>query len=312
MKKNAIKFLSLTIAIVMLVACTTALVACDKESVDVFEKTTRFNFDVARVSAFGGEATDMGGLVGLILPIVTDEDMENLWALDAKTSYVEFYADGTMHAQIQTAPNIFNKIGDIVEGLSSLMGGGGEDVSEMNLNAMLADLHLENFIATYIEPMFPGWTDKLKQGDLKGAMGLIESSLGFNITGIDTEDEGVKAIVESIAKNMRESNHFKIDDDIDILGAFQALTDENGEGVRIAITFDSTYKIVSNVASDGKVHQAIYLGGLADNTSTQPWGVFTMTNNADSDDADLQALGGRRIVWRFNVANVSIPCNEVL
>ncbi len=310
--KKTVKILSLTIAIVMLVACSLSLVACDDKPAEFFEKTTRFNFDVKRVSAFGGEATDMGSLVNLILDIVTDEEMPSIWALDASTSYIEFKPDGTMHAQIQTAPNIFNKIDAIVGALASFAGGGGEDVGDMNLNAMLADLHLENFIATYIEPMFPGWTDKLKQADLKGAMGLIEASLGFNITGIDTEDEGIKAIVDSIAKNMRESNHFKVDEGINILGAFQALTDENGEGVRIAITFDNTYKIVQNVSADGTVHQSIYIGGLASNASTQPWGVISMTNNADSDDEELQALGGRHIVWRFNVANVSIPCNEVL
>ncbi len=299
MKKTCIKALSLTLALVFLVACVCVFVACDEEAPPpscTFDKTTRFGIDFEDILLAGSS-------LGAILAPFTNSDGD-AWLIDGENSYVEFYTDGTMHAQIQTAPSIFEKLGE----LGSLLG----DDADGDLNTMLASARLERLIEIYVEPMFPGWTDKLKQEDLKGAMELIEGSLGFGISGIDFENEGIKRVVASLASNMRESGRFKVDDDVDLTSILGALKDENGQGVRLSIEFDNTYRLVERVAQDGKPHQTIFIGDVAFNTATQPWAVMSMSNNADSEDEKLQALGGRRLVMHVNLANATIPCNEIV
>ncbi len=290
MRKNTIKIISVTLALMMVLVCAVTFVACGEMPTYTFGKTTRFCVDFQNITLSGGS-------VGAIIAAFVDEE-SSMWLIDAQNSYVEFYPDGTMHAQIQTAPDVFSKIAALLEGKS--------------LNDVIADLHLENLIEIYVEPMFPGWTEKVNQADLKGAMALVEGSLGFSVKGIDFDDEGVKSIAQSIANNMTQNNRFKIDDDIDTLAIFQSLKDEDGQGVRLSIEFDNCYKLLELTAQDQKIHQAIYVGEISSNTSTQPWAVLSMTNNADSDDLTMQALGGRRVTFTLGIANATVPCNEVL
>lgn len=166
MKKT--KIIAVATIVMILFVCVFALSACN-ETDDVFKdgKTFTIDNDVTNI---------MGTFTGAALGIT-----ESL-ALDMDQTYFEFTKEGTLHAQIQTKAGLFADL----DGIFEFMGKSEEDVRNM-----LASYNISVTLNRYAEPMFPGFQAKLKDGDLKGAFGLIKSSLGFDITGLDSENQEI-------------------------------------------------------------------------------------------------------------------------
>lgn len=111
-------------------------------------------------------------------------------AVDMDKTYFEFRPDGTMHMQLTTKDGVFGKIQGLLED------------NNIDISAALTSFDIKGSVNGYVEPMFPGFAAKLSQADLEGALELIHHSLGFNITGLDYEDDGVKEALAYVAENM--------------------------------------------------------------------------------------------------------------
>lgn len=169
-------------------------------------------------------------------------------------SYVEFGTDGKMHLEVTTNDGI-------VDTLLSFLGGNGADTE--NTGSMLSSFDLEGIIDSTVEPMFPGFKAKVRAGDLAGALKLIQDGLGFNITGLDYEDAGVKYILNYIAQNMTLPAD---------------LVDRLPENLKLSLTLDTQYYLKDVKGTDGKEYKAIYLSHIGASDATQPYGIFTITN----------------------------------
>ncbi len=255
MKKNFVRISAIIIVMLVLCCCVFALAACDEndetptENPAQFKENTRFYIDNETTDFMGQINGGEDGESGLL------DKIEHI-ALNNEQTYFEFGKDGMLHAQVQTKDGLFADI----DGLLSLIKGFNKD---FDINAMLGNFDIEGGLNYYVEPMFPGFSAKIEAADLKGALGLIQHSLGFNIDGLDYEDEGVKEALQYVAQNKS------------LPGNLLSLIPKD---TVLRLTFDTQYAIRRLTGSDGKQYTAIYLGyNVKDNPDTEPFGVFTMT-----------------------------------
>lgn len=271
MKKNFVKISAIIIAVLTLCCCAFALVACNEDEKPAqFKEDTRFAIDNSTTDFMGqinGGEDGESGLLNLI------EDI----ALNMDESYFEFKKDGTLHAQIQTADGLFANLNGLLSNptVKSLLG-------DFDINAMLENFDIEGGLNFYVEPMFPGFKAKLEAADLKGALELIRHSLGFNIEGLDYDNAGVKEALAYVAENMKLPPN--------LLGLIPSDT-------VLKLTFDTQYAIRYLKGSDGKEYKAIYLGyAVKDNPTTEPFGVFTMTEEG----------GAKKLLLRLEFMDINI------
>lgn len=235
MKKSVLKIFVILTLVAIIALVPVMLTACDKEPDDsIYAGGKRF--------AISGDTEIMGFPFSIIMAAALDKD----------NTYFEFGENGYLHAQLQTKQGLVGNLG----GIFALMGKSQEEVE-----AMLSTMDLSGMVNSYVEPMFPGFTDKLKAGDLKGALGLIKSSLGFNITGLDFDNEQIVEAVKYIGETMYLPANL-----LDIIPQDTVLT----------LTFDTQYARRKLTTTAGETIDAIHLGyKVKDNPSTQPFGVFT-------------------------------------
>ncbi len=93
-----------------------------------------------------------------------------------KTSYMEFRPDGTMTLRIM-----------LPDGASSLVDGLLEGVD-------LSTVDISPIVDKYAVELFPGFTTD----DVLYSFDLLDDNLGLSFVGLDTEHEGIKALIESI------------------------------------------------------------------------------------------------------------------
>lgn len=201
-----------------------------------FDKNMRFSFDVNNISVMQFDST----LIKLVCSMV----------LDVQNSYVEFGTDGHMHLEIKTLSGLFGNIND-------LLGDQAEGIG-----AMLENFDIAGGVDSMVEPMFPGFKAKLSAGDLRGALKIIQDGLGFNIVGLDYENENVKYILNYVAQNMKLPP--------DLLSRIPADT-------QLTLTFDSQYYLKDVKGADGTTYKAIYVSHIGGSNATQPYGVFDVT-----------------------------------
>lgn len=244
MKKSVVRIFAISIVLAMLLSCVFALCACNEKDDSKFENDTRFGVDYDNI--------DIMGMNKFLVKAVKGA------AIDDKNTYFEFKKDGTMHMQIQTKKGLFGSIPQLLKTLESAN-------IKIDIASALETFDVKGSVDKYVEPMFPGFTQKLKEYDLKGALGLIQHSLGFNIDGLDLANEKVKAAVKYVGDNMALP--------ADLLEAIPSDT-------VLRLTLDTQYAIRNLTASDGTQFRAIYLGyKVKDNPQTAPFGVFTLTEN---------------------------------
>ncbi len=266
MKKNIIKiFVILTLTLIIAVI-PVMFTACDKTNESVYEGGKKFGIDTDHTDIMGIKGAELNLMLKLIL--------------NSDNTYFEFKEDGYLHGQLQTRSGIIKSIESII----SMIGGSNQEVE---IGDMLANIDLSGMVNAYVEPMFPGFTDKLKAGDLEGALGLIKSSLGFNITGLDFDDEQIIEAVKYIGETMRlPANLFEIIPKDTVL----------------TLTFDTQYARRKVTTTSGDKIDAVYLGyKVKDNPSTQPFGVFT---ESKIDDKTALAL-------KIEFMNIDIGLMEV-
>ena len=242
MKKNFVKISATIVALLTLCCCAFTLVACNEDEKPAqFSQDTRFTVDNSVTDFMGqinGGEDGESGMLNFIEDIVINMD----------ESYFEFKKDGTLHAQIQTADGLFGIINNFLN---------------IPFGAMISSFDIAGGLDFYVEPMFPGFRAKLEEADLKGALELIHHSLGFNIEGLDYENEGVKEALAYVAENMKLPSNL-----LDLIPSDTVLK----------LTFDTQSAIRYLKGADGKEYKAIYLGyAVKDNPTTEPFGVFTMT-----------------------------------
>lgn len=212
-----------------------------------FDKNMRFSFDTNNISVMQFDSTVIKLVCNMVL------DMEN--------SYVEFGTDGRMHLEIKTKPDLFTMINDLLTMFK---------LDESTVGAMLENFDISGGVDSMVEPMFPGFKAKLLAGDLGGALKIIQDGLGFNIVGLDYENENVKYILNYVAQNMKLPP--------DLLSRIPADT-------QLTLTFDSQYYIKDVKGADGTAYKAIYVSHIGGSNATQPYGVFDVTtvrkNNQD-------------------------------
>ncbi len=234
------KMLILLMVLITLCASLTVFVACDDKASDTFSEERSFAIDNQHTNI-------MGVVTGNVLGII-----ENL-ALNIDNTHFTFRPDGKLHGQIQTKAGLFANIDSIL----ALAG-----VNQDMLADMLSTFYIGDLIDAYVEPMFPGFKAHLQKGDLKSALGLIERSLGFNVVGLDYEDEDIKNALKYIGQTMTLPSNL-----LEIIPEDTVLT----------LTFDEEYSIRKVVGNDGKEYDAIYIGrDMLDNSNTQPFAIFTM------------------------------------
>ncbi|MCM1305899.1 MAG: hypothetical protein NC037_00230 [Bacteroides sp.] len=238
-----------------------------------FSKTVRFNINTKNTNLNIGDIHISSGLLALALPVVTDSN----------NTYLEFTSDGKMHGQIQTAAGLF---GETLDSLFNLLNQFQIDFDRDKLNAMISGVEIEGMIDSYMEPMFPGFKAELSDADLAGALNLIHDGLGFNITGLDYNDEGVKEILAYVADNMALP--------ADLLDKIPADT-------QLTLTFDSQYYVKDVKGTDGKKHKAIYVSAIGANDATQPYCVFDVTENSKGDMC---------LFFRFEFMGVNLAFTE--
>ena len=249
MKKNSIKILTIACLVAAVCACALTFTACDDKDAgkDTFAETTRFYVD-----------NDNMNVMDLPAAVVTA--IEKI-AIDMDKTYFEFNPDGTMHMQITTKEGLFKDVQGLLDDMN------------LDLTQALESFDIKAMVDGYVEPMFPGFDEKLSNGDLQGALALIERSLGFNVTGLDYEDQGVKEILDYIANNKKLPS--------DLLSKIPADT-------VLQLTLDQSYGLRKLKGADGKEYTAIYIGALKDNDKTAPFGVFTLTEKDGVQSATLR------------------------
>ena len=201
-----------------------------------FDKNMRFSFDMNNISVMQFDSA----LIKFACSMV----------LDVQNSYVEFGTDGHMHLEIKTLSGLFGNIND-------LLGDQAEGIG-----AMLENFDIAGGVDSMVEPMFPGFKAKLSAGDLAGALKIIQDGLGFNIVGLDYENENVKYILNYVAQNMKLPP--------DLLSRIPADT-------QLTLTFDSQYYLKDVKGADGTTYKAIYVSHIGGSNATQPYGVFDVT-----------------------------------
>lgn len=267
MKKSVVKILTIICLVAAMTACVFVFTACDTSVAmknfessfaikpDAFSETTRFYIDDSALQIMD-------------TPSFFVKAIEEI-AVDMDKTYFEFRPDGTMHMQLTTKDGVFGKIQGLLED------------NNIDISAALTTFDIKGSVNGYVEPMFPGFAAKLSQADLEGALELIHHSLGFYITGLDYEDDGVKEALAYIAENMALP--------ADLLSKIPADT-------VLQLTFDQTYGIRKLKGADGKEYTAIYIGALKDNDNTAPFGVFTL---GEKD-------GAKTAVLRIEFMNITI------
>lgn len=241
MKKTTARIITTVIALVLLFSCVFALCACNEKegNTAVFKSDTRYAVDYENLNMMDMNKT----LVRVIVNAAIDKD----------NTYFEFKTDGTMHMQVQTKAGLFKNVNGLLTNL-------GVDIS-----SALSSFDVKTSVDKYVEPMFPGFTQKLESYDLQGALGLIKHSLGFNIEGLDLTDAKVKEAVKYVGDNMALP--------ADLLDAIP-------QDTVLKLTLDTQYAIRDLTASDGTQFRAIYLGyKVKDNPQTAPFGIFTLKDN---------------------------------
>lgn len=234
-----------------------------------FDKDMRFDLDVSKLGLMD---------IDLINP-ATLTMLGNLM-IDKENTYAEFTNDGQMHFQIRTKAGVF---GELLNNIFAALRQLKIDIDKETVNEMLSSFEIEGMIDSMVEPMFPGFKAELMQGDLDGALKIIQNSLGFYIEGFDYSDDNIKAILNQVAHDMTLPGNL-----LDLIPADTVLT----------LSFDSKYYVKDVKGSDGNNYKGIYVSEIGANSDTQPFCIFDVTNDSKN--------GKTKLFFRVQFMNLSI------
>lgn len=257
MKKATVKTIILVIALVGLLAVSgCALAACgenveNKIEITAFEENKVYELDASNTNFMGND----GALVSMVALMLFDEEK----------TYFEFKSDGTVHGQIATKAGLFGGIKDLLASF---------DMSEDDLKNMLKGIDLAEGLEFYAEPMFPGFTKNLVEGNIDKSFELIERSLGMNISGVDFTTGALHDAVVAMGREYTEKGTLHLPENLlDIIPA----------DAQLILTADWGYSLMTLEGSDGTTHEAIYIGGpvAQEPETTQPFAIFSLGTGDD-------------------------------
>lgn len=233
--------------ILVLAASLFALAACDDET-PVIETRFAVNMDETSVWGLGGTVLGM--------------------AIDADRSGITLRSDGTMQLDLilnnSTIDSLLPVIGPILEGM--LVDEKGENI-------------IDSFVASYIQPIMPGFTFD----DIDSSLALAENALGVSFVSDDAAE--TDAFIDVLAEVLTTA---ELPDVIDI---------PEGFGLRV----ESTYYVKDVVYPDGTVYKGVYL--TPTDPDTQPYVVFDLSENGD---------GGYRLNLKVDFIQLNLVADEVL
>lgn len=137
-----------------------------------------------------------------------------------------------------------------------------------NISTMLGEMDFNQYMNDYVAPLFPGFTLQ----DIPYSLGLIESSLGIKITGLDLDSPNTKALFEGLKTGKFAEN---------------IVVPKN-----IALEYNGPYEIKELLDADNEPYKAVYLGKY--NKNGQPFIVMGLDKNEE---------GKNTIICRVNFIN---------
>lgn len=267
MNRKYAKILLVILVLAVVASSLFALSACDKKTPErtVFSEPRKYEFDVANTQLMNNST------IRLALAVL----------VDANESYLEFGTDGMVHGKIQT----------VKLNLDSLLDMLGDSFSKDSISAQIGAINLASMLASNAEPMFPGLTSCIVEGDIVGALELVQKSLGLNVSGLDLSSDAAKEAVAKMGEEYKNSNGKSMHLPSNLLDLIP-------NELCVALTVDWEYELVHLTGSDGTPHDAVYVGGVSHDVHTQPFGVFTMTTASNG----LQKMSMRIEFLDANIA----------
>lgn len=170
--------------------------------------------------------------------------------IDYDKSYIEFRTDGTMTLKVMLLEGLGSSLGGI-------LGSTGTDLTAIDLDAL---------IGGYARELLPGFTFE----DVEKSFGLLTTNTGVSIIGLDFDNEGVKAIADSIETTGR-------------LPAELTLPDTLGIG------YEGRYTVreVTNPTT-GKTFTAVHMGAPYENGDG--FVIMTITENEEGQEEVFFAI----------------------
>ena len=262
MKRRYTKTLLTVLALALICPCLFAFAACDaKKTVAPYTPET---FSKTRIYELDTEHTNLMGQT--MAPL-----MMNL-LLDKQESYFEFGKDGKVRGQLKTIPLSVNSLFDALSRF-------GNDISRESVSAQLRNLDIAQTLQEDVEPLLPGFTERLSDGDVEGAFKLLQNTTGLHFKGLDFSEGPLK----DGGKSMRLPAN---------------LLDLIPDNTQLSLTIDWEYNLVHLTGNDGTPYDAVYIGGeTAHSAYTQPFAIFTMYTESD---------GTETMYMRIEFVNVDI------
>ena len=253
MKRRYTKTLLTVLALALICPCLFAFAACDAKKTEA--PYTPETFSKTRIYELDTEHTNLMGQT--MAPL-----MMNL-LLDKQESYFEFGKDGKVRGQLKTIPLSVNSLFDALSRF-------GNDISRESVSAQLRNLDIAQTLQEDVEPLLPGFTERLSDGDVEGAFKLLQNTTGLNFKGLG-------------GKSMRLPAN---------------LLDLIPDNTQLSLTIDWEYNLVHLTGNDGTPYDAVYIGGeTAHSAYTQPFAIFTMYTESD---------GTETMYMRIEFVNVDI------
>ncbi len=274
MKRIFEKLLLTVLVLAVTGACLLAFAACGEKGTSApytpatFDETRIYELDPGNTNLMGNETARLA--LALFL--------------DKEETYFKFETDGTVHGQFKTIPLNVNSLFDTLGKYMS-------NLSKDNLVAQLKNTDIAETLNENVEPMFPGFIARFIEGDVEGAMKLVQDSVGLNIVGLDFSDEKLKNAVLKMGEQYKKTNGKSMRLPADI---FDIIPEE----FSLVLTADWQYNLVSLTGNDGTIHDAVYIGGEpAHSALTQPFAIFS--RYAEDNGSETMYL-------RIEVANIDL------
>ncbi len=274
MKRRFTKILLTVFALAIMTSCLFAATACDEKNTNA--PYTPATFGETRIYELDTEKTNLMGDATAKLALAL--------LLNKEETYFKFETDGTVHGQLKTISLSLNSLFDT---LGKFM----PDFSKDSLAAQLRNTDIADGLNENVEPMFPGFISRFLEGDVEGALKLVQNSVGLNVAGLDFKDEKLKNAVLKMGEQYKNTNGKSMRLPADILDIIP-------EEVSLALTVDWQYNLVRLKGSDGTTHDAVYIGGEpAHSAMTQPFAIFSRYVGDD---------GSETMYLRIEVANIDL------
>ncbi len=143
---------------------------------------------------------------------------------------------------------------------------------QVNIATMVGDLDLSEFMDSYLNPLFPGFT----LDDIPSSMKIIEDCLGMRLSGLDYDSPDIAALLEGVKTGVFPDN-ITIPDNI-------------------GLEYNGPYALKDMVDVDGNPYTILYMGKHEKNAESY------MFMQLSKEDDGKNTLDSRVEFLNFNLA----------